>query len=72
MSNIYETYFFVQYLIILLSYAIQMFNLMMVAESNMYRLIKSIVYMCAILMQFVICNCYLAQELSNNVRNNLN
>lgn len=66
MNKLYGIYFLVQYLVCLLTYAVQMFQLTK-GPTNRTQLFKSGFYGVAVLVQFVGCNCYLAQQLTNNV-----
>lgn len=66
MNEIYEVYFFVDYLMALLTYGVQLFKFME-SGNELNEFLKSIFYLTAILIQFVGCYCLPSQMLCDNV-----
>lgn len=66
MKKIYEIYFLVQYLMALMSYGVQMFQFT-ASGINDTRMVKSIFYLLAVLIQFVGCYCILSQAMYDSV-----
>lgn len=68
MKKVYQIYFAGQYLVALLTYGVEAFNFME-GSTDFRDFVQSVVYLSAILIQFVGCYCILSQQITNNVNN---
>lgn len=66
MSEVYPTYFIVEY-VVLISYAIQMIPWVLDGISTPV-LMRFFVYIFTVLVQVVECDCYMAQKIYNSVK----